>query len=334
MPHIYVTTNGSLVGLNGGRITVSQKGEVISSIPKETVDSVFIFGNSAITTPCMQYLLRAGIPTCFFSGKGKYYGRLEALTNNKTETIKAQFAAFDNEDFAMPFGRRILSAKIKNQEIILKRYIKEMTPALRRNIALLKVFRKKCLQAKDVTQLMGYEGIAARTYFKSISMIIDPEFAFQGRTKHPPKDRFNAMLSFGYMLLMSEIHAVIETKGMTAYYSVLHKSTPKYPALASDLMEEWRSVVVDSAVLSLIQGHEIHTADFAPEEEDGGIYLSRAGLTKYLHKFEKKIETTIKYLQYDNNSSTIRDALQIQCDKLRESVEKQDPDIYIPILLK
>lgn len=333
MSHIYVTSNGSTVTIDGGRIKVIQKDGLVKSIPKETVESISIFGNSSITTPCMQFLLTEGISVCFFSNTGKYFGRLVSTADNKIDVIKHQIAAFDDKAYSLELGKHIASAKIHNQMILLKRYIKEVTPELNRNVGLLKVYKKKVETSEDINQLMGYEGIAARTYFDSVSMIINPDFAFTGRSRRPPRDKFNSLLSFGYTLLMYEIYAKIQIAGLTPYYSIIHSAYGDNPALASDLMEEWRAVIVDSVVLSMIQGNEIKPEDFQSEEAPG-IYLTNEGLKKFIKKFERKMNTDIKYLEYDNKTYSMREALNVQCSKLKESIMSKDSSIYKPILLK
>lgn len=333
MSHIYITDNGATVTVDGGRLKIMQKDGVVKSVPKETVESISIFENSSITTPCIQFLLTEGISVCYFSSNGKHFGRLVSTSDNKVDVIKHQIEAFDDRAFAFELGKRIAEAKIHNQTVVLKRYIKEVTPELNCNVSLLKVYKKKVEQAADINQLMGYEGIAARTYFDSISMIIDPGFAFSVRSKRPPRDKFNSLLSFGYTLLLYEIYAKIQIVGLTPYYSIIHQSYGDHLVLASDLMEEWRAVIVDSAVLSMIQGHEVGEDDFLKGDESG-IYLTKNGLKKFIKKFERKLNTDIKYLHYDDRTYSMRDALNIQCKKLRESIYKREPSVYIPILLK
>jgi len=333
MTHLYVTNNGSIVGIKGGRFQIEQKGDLIRTIPKESVESISIFGNSTITTPCMQYLLESRIPVCFFSGTGRYYGRLESTSMNKMEVIKKQITSFDDKHYALSLTKKSLAAKVNNQNVVLKRYIKTVTPELNRSVALIKVYMKKIEGAETVNEIMGYEGIAARTYFDALSCIIEPEFAFHGRTRRPPRDKFNSLLSLGYTLLMYEVYAKICTEKLTPYYSFLHTVRENHPVLASDMMEEWRAVIVDSLVLSMIQGHEIRSEDF--ESGDGeGIYLTNTGLKKFIAKFEKKLNTEIRYLQYENKSYSMRDAIGVQCRKIRESVLSADSDVYLPVKIK
>lgn len=334
MSHIYITNNGSTLSIDGGRYVITQKNELIRSIPKESVESISIFGNSSITTPCIQKLLDTDISVSFFSNRGNYYGRLESTSTNRIETIVKQIEVFDNNEYARGMSRQIIAAKINNQEVLLRRYSRNnLQVDNKRNINMLKEYRKKITRAETTNEIMGYEGIAARLYFESLSKLINPDFAFTGRNRRPPKDKFNSLLSLGYTLLMYEIYGKIQQEGLTPYYSILHKSGRNHPVLASDLMEEWRSTIVDSTVLSMVQGNEIVIEDFECGE-DKGIYLTNIGMKKFLNKFERKLATDIKYLEYDQRTVSMRQALNIQCQKLKESVDKKDFGIYKPILLK
>ena len=181
---------------------------------------------------------------------------------------------------------------------------------------------------------MGHEGYASRTYFKLLNRVIRPEFHFYGRNRRPPKDPFNAMLSLGYTLLLYEIMAKIEKIGLNAYCGVLHYDRDGSPALAEDLMEEWRAVIVDSLVMSMIQGNEVNYDDFTFDEENYAVYLSNDALRKFIKKFEKKINTKNKYLSYDNKEYTFRQAMDVQCRKVKQMILQKDVDIYMPIRIR
>ena len=138
--------------------------------------------------------------------------------------------------------------------------------------------------------------MAARTYFTGLSKLVEPAFAFQGRSRQPPRDAFNSMLSLGYTMLLYELYAEIEDRGMSPYVGFLHREHRGHPSLASDLMEEWRAVIVDTLVMSLVQGHEVRIAQFAEDPDTGGILLQPDAMRTFIRKFEKRMETTVSYL--------------------------------------
>lgn len=185
-----------------------------------------------------------------------------------------------------------------------------------------------------IDELMGCEGYAARQYFKGLGYLIEPEFAFERRTRRPPEDEFNALLSFGYAILYDEIHAKIEKRGLNAYIGILHQDREKHAALASDLMEEWRAVTVDAVAMSLINGHELHKEHFYKSEEGAGILLTKEGKKIFISKIEKKLKTKIKYLNYVDYAVTFRNALDLQISQLLKSMEMRDANVYQPVRIR
>ena len=334
MSHIYVTSSGATVGIKGGRIIVSNKDGSIHSIPKETVESISIFGNSHLSTPCIQFVLQSGISVSYFSGKGRYFGRLESTMTHKNDAIKYQLKALENEKFVLDISKKIIMAKIKNQEVLLRRYIKNFNSDRERDIDLMNAFIKKCKDATSLETLLGYEGVAAKLYFDCISKFIHPDFKFKGRNKRPPKDPFNSLISLGYTLLIYEIYAKIESEGLIPYYGMIHKHYSGNPALASDLIEEWRSVIVDSVVLSMIQGNELDIEQFTFDEESKGVFLSKEAMNKFIKKFERKMSSNSKYLKYNNKEYSFRGAVNEQCRRIKESFTYEDESLYIPVVIR
>ena len=174
--------------------------------------------------------------------------------------------------------------------------------------------------------------MAARTYFSGLSALVRPEFAFEGRNRQPPRDAFNAMLSLGYTLLMYEIYAEIENRGMNPYIGFCHQLHSGHPALASDLMEEWRAVVVDSVVMSLVQGNEIQPEHFEPDEETGGILLTAQGMRIFIRKMEGKFESTSKYLK--DVSTSLRRCFYLQSVDFTKAVEERNASLYQPVIIR
>lgn len=147
MAHLYITDNGSILSVDGGRYVVKQKNELVRSIPKESIESISIFGNSSITTPCIQSLLVSKIPVSFFSSKDKYYGRLHGIENEKVEFLKKQFDIFEDEAFCKALSVHMIAAKIHNQLIVLSRYAKATEKHIESELDMMKYLKKKVLHA-------------------------------------------------------------------------------------------------------------------------------------------------------------------------------------------
>lgn len=289
MSLLYVNENGAVIGIEGNRCTVKYKDGLMKSIPIESLDGVTIMGASQITTKCLEEFMKRGIPTAYFSKGGQYFGRVQSTGHVNTFRQRKQCALYDS-DFGLELGMRILSAKVKNQSVVLKRYEKSKHLELTEEQKMLKICCNKILCSKSITEMMGYEGQGAKYYFRGLSKCIEEEFGFEGRSKRPPRDEFNSMISLGYSILMNEVYGKIELKGLNPFFGFIHRDAEKHPTLASDMMEEWRAVIVDATVMSMINGHEIHKEDFERNLEEPGCYLTRTGLKLFLNKLEKNFK--------------------------------------------
>ena len=333
MSYLYITDNGSILGILGGKFIVKKNNEIIKEIPQKRVEAVYIIGNSMITTPCMQYLLVNNIPTCFFSIRGKYYGRLQSVFSNNIELEQLQTKCFKNDKFSIELSKSIIDAKINNQITIINRYNKD-NDCVNENELQMKKMRRKVEQSKLISELRGYEGIAAKLYFKSIGEIIKKEYKFYNRSKRPPKDPFNSMISFGYTIISNEIFSVLQNLKLNPYCGFMHKSRNKFPALVADLIEEWRAILIDSTVLAMINGGEVKLDDFMVNVNDGSIFLSNNLIKKYINKIENKLNKQIKYLKYTNKEYTYRECFYIQSNKIKECIRENRFDLYKPILIR
>ena len=193
--------------------------------------------------------------------------------------------------------------------------------------------REKICGVKSISELMGYEGNAARIYFDVLNKLVTPEFSFQGRTRRPPKDPFNVMLSLGYSILMNEVYGKLIAKGLNPCLGFMHKDRENHPALASDLIEEWRMIIVDSTVLSLITGHEI-LIDYFRKDDDGGVYLTPDGMRISIRKLEMKFRQRNRYLNYVKQSMTFRRAIEFQVNAFARVLDNDDISAYDPIRIR
>ena len=193
---------------------------------------------------------------------------------------------------------------------------------------------KKVKESTTIEQLMGFEGGAARTYFKTLGKLIDPDFSFKGRSRRPPQDPFNSLISLGYSIILNEIYGKLEAKGLNPYFGFMHKDRERHPTLASDLMEEWRAVLIDSTALSMLNGHELGHEDFYTNLEEPGVFLTKEALKSYLKKLENKFRADNHYLNYIDRGVSFRQALDLQVGQLIKAMEAEDAMVYMPVIIR
>ena len=214
-----------------------------------------------------------------------------------------------DEKFCLEFSKKIIDAKIHNQIVVLRRYARNS----RENID---------------------RPVAEMIYFRTLGKLIDPEFAFTGRNRRPPLDPFNSMLSLGYSIILNEIYGKLEGKGLNPYFGMLHQDREKHPTLASDMMEEWRAVLIDTTVMGILNGHELSVDDFYSEENKLGVFLSDRAFKIYLKKLEEKFRSDNKYLSYVDYSVSFRKALDLQVNQLAKMMETGDLTLYKPVKIR
>lgn len=329
---VYFCKQGAKISLLQNRFQVHYKEELLQSLPVETVELMEIFGNIQITTAAIQECLKRGIDIIFYSLRGHYFGRL--LSPGYVNVHRQRMQAAMDEEFKLEISKKMIYAKINNQIVVLRRYSRNQREEIEAELKLATIMRDKVWNAQSVEQLMGYEGMAAKEYFKALGNLIHPDFYFSKRSKQPPKDEFNSAISLGYSLLINEICGKLESRGLNPYFGVFHQDKERHATLASDLLEEWRAILIDSTMMSLMNGKEIAKTDFYREEGSDAVFLTDEGLKICLSKLEKKINATNHYLEELKEPTTFRQAIGFQIEKLIRAIENRDVSLYEPILIR
>lgn len=333
MSVVYVTQNGAKVGVDTNRLVITYKDGMIHYIPLETLKSLHILAKASITEMACIECMKRGIPIAYYSKGGAYFGRLQSTGHVNVKRQRLQCELYDSE-FALELSKKLIKGKIHNQEVVLRRYARSWGIDLENNIKSMKIFASKLEYCESVEQIIGYEGNAARIYFDGLSEIIDEDFKFRGRSRRPPMDEFNSLISFGYSVLMNEIYGMIENHGLNPYFGFVHRDKEKHPTLVSDMMEEWRAIIVDSVALSLINGHEILKEDFYTDIEQPGCFISKEGIKKFLNKLEDKFMAKNSYLKYVDYTINYRHSIDMQIQQLVKAIEEKDSNLYNPIWIR
>lgn len=331
MSFAYITEKGAVISKCEGRFVVGRNHETLLEIPEETLEGLLLTDTVQLTSKAMVSFLQQGIPVTWLSSQGKYFGRLESTSHVNVFKQKQQFLLQDRP-FSLEMSRRVLKAKIHNQLTLLRRYNRErQIPEVMIDIHNMMTMEDHLDKAEDSKQLMGYEGMAAKIYFSALGKIVDSAFSFEKRSKRPPRDPFNSMLSFAYTLIMYELFTAIMNEGLHPYVGFLHTLKEHHPALASDLLEEWRPVLADSFVLSLVQHHEIKMEHFQRDEKSKGVYLTSEGRKLFFRAYEKKMRGTNQYFE---GKHSFRRSLNYQVAQYGQAILAENPTIYEPIWIR
>lgn len=334
MSYLYVCEQGASIGLADNRFQIKCRDGMVKSIPAEALEVIEVFGKVQITTQCIEECLKRGVNILYYSTNGAYYGRLISTNHVNVQRQRLQAERTKDLDFRIAFSKRLIDAKIRNQIVVMRRYARHGNYNVERSVVEMQNMYKKLENAKSIEQVMGYEGTAAKTYFRELGRMIDPQFAFSGRTRRPPKDPFNSLISLGYSIILNEFYGKIEGKGLNPYFGVMHSDHEKHPTLASDLMEEWRAVLIDSLALSMLNGHELCKDDFYTETEQPGVFLEKDGFKKYIQKLESKFRTETRYLSYIDYSVSFRRAMDLQINQFVKVLETNDVELYHPVVIR
>jgi len=333
MSFAYITEEGAYVKKRGGNFVIGRNEEVVMEIPEEVLEGLVLIDGVQVSSRAMIEFLRLGVPVTWISSRGAFFGRLESTRHVQVFRQEKQIQLEDSA-FYLKMGKKCVAAKTHNQLTLLRRANRSANSEVVEN-SIQEILKhwKHIFQAKDTSELMGYEGIIARLYFYALGSIVPENFRFEKRSRRPPKDAFNAMLSFGYTLLMYEVYTTLSNEGLHPYFGFLHSLKNHHPALASDLMEEWRAVLIDSMVLSLVNHHEILPEHFeaSKSEEKPGIFLTREGRGIFLHAYEKKMRTVNKYIQ---GKHSYRHSLGYQAAQYAQALMAENADLYEPIYLR
>ena len=294
---LYVTTPDSYLSKDGQNVVVSVNQEEKFRIPIINLEGIVTFGYVGASPGLMRLCGDNGVSLVFLSPNGRYIGRFQGPVQGNVLLRKTQYGIADDEERSLHYARLFIAGKIQNYRTILQRFERdngnnwEVEAAVRA----LESKKKMVLSANSTSQLIGFEGDAANSYFGVFSHLIlnqKEDFSFHGRNRHPPKDKVNAMLSFVYTLLANETAAALETVGLDPYVGFLHKLRPGRQSLALDLMEEMRAYLGDRLVLSLINRKQLSSRDFIDQGE-GAVLMTDEGRKTLLSAWQKRKAETI-----------------------------------------
>ena len=290
---LYIRDQGSRIAVSDRIFRIEKNAVTICNVRPLDTSQICIFGNVQITTQAVRLAFTNDIPIVFMSFDGAYKGAAKAFSTKNALRKQTQFNALDNKDTAMHICSSLINAKIRNSRNLLRRNgSREAQPVIDQ----LTQYSRKSLKCSDKRKLRGYEGAAAKHYLSAFNGMLNARaisegFNFIKRSRRPPEDSINAMLSFGYALLVKDVIVALETAGLDPMHGFYHTTRCSRPALALDLMEFMRPLIVDSAVLSAVNNGRIKSNDF--ENRDNGVFFTTEGSRKFISEYERRLTTIV-----------------------------------------
>lgn len=224
---LLITEQGAKVSIDAGKVIIKTS-TLERFIPKEIIENVSIFRNVELITSFIRHCLTRDIPISYSSMRGEYFGRTISTSKDNISRLKEQIKIMQDKEFRRNFAYLTIDAKTNNHLTLLRRLNRNMD-SINKEIEEIVRLRSKIKEADTAEKIMGYEGIISRIYYKSISEILPEEFKFEKRTRRPPRDPFNSMISLGYTILFHEIIGHIESVGLTAYGGIVHGHRRNHP---------------------------------------------------------------------------------------------------------
>lgn len=335
---LYVTTPGAYVRLDNDTVRVELEGETKIRVPLQHLGSVAAFGEVMLSTPLIARCADTGVSVVLLDRNGRFKARIEGPVSGNILLRRAQHLY--PEEKARELARHIVAAKIHNSRKILQRGAREADEesdgaALQEAAISLKQILPSLARAATLDEIRGAEGEAARRYFGAFTHMIRPScreaFALNGRTRRPPTDRTNALLSFLYTLLTHDCRSALESAGTDPQFGYLHSMRPGRPSLALDLIEEFRAYLADRLALTLINRLQIQAEDFTVRP-GGAVLMSDEARKKLLVAYQerKKEEITHPFLE----KKTPLGLLPFLQARLLARTLRGDLDNYMPFTVK
>jgi CRISPR-associated protein Cas1 len=299
---LYVTTQGSYLSRDGETVQVSVDHETRLRLPIHTLGGIVCFGQVSCSPPLMELCGERGVAVSFLSERGKFYARVQGPAAGNVLLRREQYRRGDDASASARIAQMFVFGKIANARAVLLRSLRDYPESP--NAAAVQSAADRlaqCLndlrQPQPLDAMRGMEGDAARNYFGVFDHLVTAQkgdFFFRERSRRPPLDKLNALLSFAYTLLVHDASAALESVGLDPAVGFLHRDRPGRPGLALDLMEEFRPVLADRLVLSLINRQQVSPNGFRATES-GAVVMDDATRKEFLLAYQKRKQEEIRH---------------------------------------
>ena len=299
---LFITQPDVYLSLDGDNIVLLKEKEKIGRLPLHNLESIVSFGYTGTSPALMGYCAEKNISLVFLTMYGQFLARVIGKSKGNVILRKKQYRISEDEVISAKIARNFIVGKIYNNKWIIERMTRDYPlridvdqfKAISQHLSFIILEVREC---EDLERLRGLEGQAATSYNKLFNQMIlqqKEDFYFNRRSRRPPLDNVNAMLSFAYTLLANDMTSALESVGLDAYVGFLHRDRPGRVSLALDVIEELRGVYADKFVLSLINKRVINKGDFF-QKENGAVIMTDEARKKFITAWQNKKQEKITH---------------------------------------
>ncbi len=336
---LYVTSQGAYLAKDGDTVLVRIEEQTRLRVPVHTLDGIVCFGRVGCSPSLMGLCGERGVALSFLTTRGRFLARVQGPTKGNVLLRREQYRRADDPDVSAAIAGPIVAAKVANSRTVLQRSLRDHPnapgcPEVRDAVDRLARMLDDLARRPGLDTLRGIEGDAARTYFGVFDHLItaqNNEFRFTGRSRRPPTDPINALLSFLYTLLVHDCTSALEAVGLDPAVGYLHRDRPGRPSLALDLMEEFRAYLADRLALTLVNQRQVQGKGFEATES-GAVWMDDPTRKTVLIEYQKRKQQDIQH-PFLGEKTTVGLLVHLQARLLARTL-RGDLDGYPPFLWK
>ena len=335
MAPVYVREQGAVVRRRGERLLVTREKEQLFDLPLLHVDQVVVFGNVQVTSQAVAMLLQAEVDVVFLSLHGKFRGRLVHTGSKFAQLRHAQLQKMSSETASLEIARQVVVGKLYNQQALLQQGMSQVSRPVQLQQAVrgINEMGQRAGSTQNIDSLRGFEGRAGALYWGAFATLLPRELGFNGRKYFPPPDPVNALLSFGYSLLLKDVTAAVQVVGLDPYLGFFHVIDYGRPSLALDMMEEFRPTLVDWVVLEIVHSGTLRLSDFEiTQQAKQPVRMKEPLMERLIQKYEERVNVKAPHPEAGGQTS-LRRIIELQVRRLARLVMGQGKR-YEPFLLK
>lgn len=309
---LYVTIEGAWVHKDGETVTIHKDNRKIGQFPLHQIGEVVCMGYGINISPqLVEHCANEKVTVSYLDGRGKFLARLQGPVQGNVLLRRAQYRYADCPDRVLMLSKCCVAAKIQNQRNVLLRHLRnhpesEGVGDIRAALEAMEISLNSARNCTDIGILRGIEGAAAEKYFSVFDYMLlvpGPDLRFHNRSRRPPMDRINALLSYAYSILALDMRSALEAVGLDPYVGYLHAERPGRPSLALDLMEEFRAPVADRLVLSLVNMRQVSPSGFKIKPS-GEVEMDDETRKSFLAAWQKRKREEINHPFFEENMET------------------------------